>query len=179
MATAPTFCTSSGLRPTLYAAEDTSSYESSKTANFGGNAQIGALSASGANTRSFLRFTLPSLNRCQVTTATLRIYASAPTGGRLIDAYRVDPTAPLWTELGPELEQHARDRRLPLDQLIADGSGLSFITWITDNAIGNIIIVVAVLLIHILIKPVANIKPSTILLPLVPVILTIPKAIRR
>jgi hypothetical protein len=45
-------------------------------------------------------------------------------------------------------------------------------------AIGNIIMVVAVLLIHILIKPVASMNPSIILFPLVPVNFTILSAIR-
>ena len=52
------------------------------------------------------------------------------------------------------------------------------ITFITDTAMGNIIMVVAVLLSHIEIRPVARIKPRMILFPLVPVILTIFKAIR-
>src|SRR6187200_3122825 len=55
----------------------------------------------------------------------------------------------------------------------------SFITWITDNAIGNIIMVVAVLLSHMLSKPVDKIKPSTILSPLVPVSLIMFNAILR
>ena len=51
------------------------------------------------------------------------------------------------------------------------------ITNITDEAIGNIIMVVAVLLSHMLRSPVAKINPRMIRLPLVPVILTIFKAI--
>ncbi len=39
----------------------------------------------------------------------------------------------------------------------------------TDNAMGNIIIVVAVLLIHMLMQKVDNIKPRMILFPLLPV----------
>jgi hypothetical protein len=42
-------------------------------------------------------------------------------------------------------------------------------TAITETAIGNIIMVVAVLLSHMLIKPVEKINPSNILLPPVPV----------
>ena len=55
----------------------------------------------------------------------------------------------------------------------------SFITWMTDTAIGNIIMVVAVLLSHMLNKPDANINPSTILSPLVPVIRIMLSAMRR
>ena len=50
-------------------------------------------------------------------------------------------------------------------------------SFITDIAIGNITTVAAVLLIHILIKPVAIIKPNTTLLGVVPVNFTIFKAI--
>jgi hypothetical protein len=86
----------------VYASEDTTGYQSSLTANFGTNVQLGALSATGANTRMFLRFSLTGLvpAHCAITGATLRIYASAPTATRTIDAYRVDPAAPIWTETG-------------------------------------------------------------------------------
>lgn len=53
-----------------------------------------------------------------------------------------------------------------------------FTTVITDKAIGNIIIVVAVLLNHMLINPVEIIKPNIIRSPLVPVYFTIVNAIR-
>ena len=49
----------------------------------------------------------------------------------------------------------------------------------TDKAMGNIIIVVAVLLNHILSRPVASINPSTIRSPLVPVSRTMFNAILR
>ena len=55
---------------------------------------------------------------------------------------------------------------------IAKSSSLEFISFekivITDNAIGSIIIVDAVLLTHILKSPVVIIKPAIILLGLVP-----------
>ena len=55
---------------------------------------------------------------------------------------------------------------------IAKSSSLKFISFekiaITDNAIGSIIIVDAVLLTHMLIKAVVIIKPAIILLGLVP-----------
>lgn len=50
-------------------------------------------------------------------------------------------------------------------------------TAITDNAIGYIIIVVAVLLSHMLNSPVESIKPSTMRSPRVPVALMILSAI--
>ena len=52
--------------------------------------------------------------------------------------------------------------RLPCPSLF------SFTTCIMDSAMGYIIIVVAVLLSHMLMKPVARMNPSTILSPLVP-----------
>ena len=55
----------------------------------------------------------------------------------------------------------------------------SFITCITDKAMGNIIMVVAVLLSHILIRPVARMNPKTIRSPLVPVSRIIFNAMRR
>ena len=82
-------------------------------------------------------------------------------------------------EIPPKLEARAIDNMMPNEKLRTSlvSGWFSFITCMTDKAIGNIIIVVAVLLSHILIKPVARINPNMILLPLVPVRRTILSAI--
>ena len=59
-----------------------------------------------------------------------------------------------------------------------DPSNFAVTTVITEAAMGYIIIVVAVLLSHILIKPVESMKPKMIRFPPVPVNFTIDNAIR-
>lgn len=100
VSSAASFCLSPGTKPPLYPSEDTASYESSTTTNYGTNVQFGVLSAAGGNVRGFVRFPLPNISGCTITGATLRLYVASPAPGRLIDVYRVDPAAPLWTELG-------------------------------------------------------------------------------
>lgn len=99
---AASFCGSSAGGTTLYASEDTTGYQSNPTLNYGTNTQVGTVSASTANARVFLRFPLAGVlpAHCVLTGATLRLYANPPAASRTIDAYRVDPTAPVWTETG-------------------------------------------------------------------------------
>ena len=81
--------------------EDTSIFESSQTANTGATGNLTVLSATGGNTRSLIRFTLPPIpSGCSVTTATLSLYAVSSAANRTIDVYRVDPAAPVWAEAG-------------------------------------------------------------------------------
>lgn len=68
--------------------------------------------------------------------------------------------------------QSAKLRRLGLWSFFA------YTTAMTDAAIGYIIMVVAVLLSHMLMKPVARIKPKIILFPPVPVNCTMERAMR-
>jgi hypothetical protein len=97
---AAAFCSSPGGQ-TLAASGDTTGYQSSPTTNYGANVNIGTLSATGANGRLLIRFSLPAIPpHCVLTGATLRLYASTVTAGRTINAYRVDPAAALWTEAG-------------------------------------------------------------------------------
>ena len=91
------FCTSPG-GTTLTASADTTGYQTNPTTIYGSSTDIGVGSGASANGRVLLRFTLPALaSHCDITAATLRLYASGPTAGRTIDVYRVDP-AGTWSE---------------------------------------------------------------------------------
>jgi|SRR5215213_3547319 len=93
------FCTSPGSS-TLTATADTTAFASQPTSNAGGTAtSLTVISANTVDARTFLRFSpLPSVPSGCVLTAVLKIRASAPTAGRFIDVYRVDPAAAVWTE---------------------------------------------------------------------------------
>ena len=97
---AASFCAAPGST-TLTAAADSTGYEQSPTTTYGTSTSTGVGSQAGANGRVVVRFTLPALGaHCDITAATLKLYANSPTAGATIDAYRADPTAPLWTEAG-------------------------------------------------------------------------------
>lgn len=94
------FCASAG-GTTLTVAEDATGYQTNPTTNYGSYASLGVVSQAGGNARAVVRFTLPALpSHCDITGATLRLYANDPDVGGTIDVYRADPTAPLWTEAG-------------------------------------------------------------------------------
>jgi hypothetical protein len=94
---AASFCASPG-GTTLIAGADTTGYQTNPTTAYGANPDIGVGSAAGANGRVLLRFPLPPLgNHCDITGATLRLYAHGPVAGRTIDVYRVDPLGS-WSE---------------------------------------------------------------------------------
>jgi hypothetical protein len=96
--TAASFCATPGSS-TVAASADTTGYQQNPTTIYGTSGDIGAGSATGANGRVLVRFALPALGtHCVVTAATLRLYAHTPQAGRTVDAYRVDPTAPAWSE---------------------------------------------------------------------------------
>ncbi len=96
--TAATFCTSPGST-TVGASADTTVYLANRTTPYGTSTDVGVGSSSGADGRVLVKFSLPALGaRCTVTSATLRLYAHDPEAGRTIDAYRVDPAAPAWSE---------------------------------------------------------------------------------
>ena len=91
------FCTSSGPQ-TLIATEDTAGSEAAPSTPYGSYADIGAYSEVGYNARSLLRFSLPSRPMgCTLTGASLRLYANTVASGRVIQAWRADPSTP-WTE---------------------------------------------------------------------------------
>jgi hypothetical protein len=97
---AASFCASPGST-TLTASADSTGYQQNPTTTYGTSTSTGVGSQTGANGRVVVRFTLPALGaHCDVTAATLRLYANSPVAGATIDAYRADPTAPLWTEAG-------------------------------------------------------------------------------
>ena len=96
---ATSFCASPVT--TVAASADTTVYQSNPTTTYGTNAEVGVGSESSANGRVLVRFALPApAPHCVLTAATLRLYANSPQAGRTIDAYRVDPTAPSWSEGG-------------------------------------------------------------------------------
>ncbi len=95
---AASFCASPG-GTTVGASADTTGYQQNPTTMYGSGVDTGVGSASGANGRVLVKFTLPALGaHCDITAATLRLYAHTPQAGRTIDVYRVDPAAPAWSE---------------------------------------------------------------------------------
>jgi hypothetical protein len=97
---ATSFCASPG-GTTLIASADTTTYQTNPTTTYGTSVDIGVGSASAANGRVLVKFTLPALGaHCDITAATLRLYGHTPVAGRTIDVYRVDPAAPAWSEAG-------------------------------------------------------------------------------
>ena len=98
--TKSTFCATTGPE-TVAASADTTVYQTNPTTPYGTSTETGVGSGSGANGRVLLRFALPSSQpRCVVTAATLRLHAHSPAPGRTINALRVDPAAPAWSEAG-------------------------------------------------------------------------------
>lgn len=98
--TAASFCASPG-GTTLIASADTTGYQQNPTTIYGTSVDVGVGSSSNANGRVLVTFTLPALAaNCDITAATLRLYAHTPVTARTIDAYRVDPAAPAWSEAG-------------------------------------------------------------------------------
>ena len=96
--TASTFCTTPGT-DTVGPSADTTVYLTNPTTTYGTSSDTGVGSASGADGRVLVRFSLPpARTRCTVTAATLRFYSHDPDAGRTIDVYRVDPAAPAWSE---------------------------------------------------------------------------------
>jgi hypothetical protein len=96
--TAASFCASPG-GTTLTATADTTGYQTNPTTIYGASTDVGVGSSNNANGRVLVRFTLPVLAaNCDITDATLRLYAHTPVAGRTIDVYRVDPASPAWSE---------------------------------------------------------------------------------
>ena len=93
--TAPSFCGSPGTQ-TLVADEDTYVDENAQTANYGNATSLQVQSRQGGrNRRTLVHFSLPSAPFCSVTSATLRLWATAATAGRTLQAYQA---ATPWTE---------------------------------------------------------------------------------
>jgi signal peptidase I len=76
---------------------DASVKESIPTTNFGNDNDVLVKSKLGDNKRGFVNFTLPALNGCEVTGATLRMYLTTTQGTRTIE---VRGAASSWTEAG-------------------------------------------------------------------------------
>ncbi len=88
---------------TLVATDDSWVDQSSPTTNYGLDSTLKLRSKSGSqNARILVRLpAMPTIPAgCNLTTATLRLYNKSPVTGRTIQALRVDPTAPNWTENG-------------------------------------------------------------------------------
>jgi len=99
VSTAASFCTTPGTQ-TVIAAADATGYQGAPATAYGSDATIAVTSGSGGNARVVLRFQLPARGGCSVTAATLKMYVNSGQTGRTIDVYRVDPSAPVWTEVG-------------------------------------------------------------------------------
>jgi hypothetical protein len=94
------FCASPGTT-TLTAVGDTWINEASPNTNVGTDYHVQVSSQAASNARGLVRFSLPGLpTGCAVSSADFRLYNDSPAAGRTIEVYRVDPTAPLWTETG-------------------------------------------------------------------------------
>jgi hypothetical protein len=96
-ATATTFCTSPGVK-IVVASADSTGYQGSPATIYGSDPSIAVTTGAGGNARAVLRFPLPPLSSCTVTAATLTMYVNSGQTGRIIEVYRVDPAAPVWTE---------------------------------------------------------------------------------
>ncbi len=83
---------------TVTAIADAYVAEQSPNVNNGAAVDLFVRSRSGANNRTLVRFNLPTIpSGCTLASATLRLYNSAPTTGRTIQAFQVN--AP-WSETG-------------------------------------------------------------------------------
>jgi hypothetical protein len=98
---AGSFCVSPGPQdvPIL---NDVFTDQAAPATSYSATTALHVQSGAGANRRTYLRFTLPTVPRhCELTAAQLRLRASAPTGGRTVDVYRADPAQnPQWTSEG-------------------------------------------------------------------------------
>jgi hypothetical protein len=94
---AASFCTAAGPQ-TLNANADSWVQELLPVLNHGTESTTQLQSATANNARLLVRFPLPALPAyCQVTSATLRLYATSSAAGRTIEVYRA---AAAWTETG-------------------------------------------------------------------------------
>lgn len=95
------FCASQGVQAAATLAEDSPAYEANPTTFYGSYASIGAVSESGQNARSVLRFSLPAVPaHCAVAGAVLRLYATRSDAGASVVVYQVDTGSSGWTEAG-------------------------------------------------------------------------------
>jgi hypothetical protein len=95
------FCASQGVQVAATLAEDSPAYQANPTTFYGSYASIGAVSQSGQNARSVLRFTLPTVPaHCAVTGAVLRLYATRSDAGASVVVYQVATGSSGWTEAG-------------------------------------------------------------------------------
>jgi len=95
---AASFCTTPG-NETKTATADSFVQQGSPSSVSGGSATYLVVTPqAGAAHRMYLRFDLPNVPaRCDVSGATLEVYAESQVAGRTLGAYRVAPT-PVWTE---------------------------------------------------------------------------------
>lgn len=127
------FCTSPGVVPVTVTNDAWVDQAAPATLN-GTTPTLQVRSANGSNRRTYLRFTMPSRPAgCVLEQAELRLYNSAPTGGRTIDVYRADPGAPLW-EAG-SLTWNNQPGRAGTAVGVTTPAGAGWQSWIvTDHA---------------------------------------------
>jgi hypothetical protein len=95
--TAASFCVSPGSQDVVVSNDAWTDENAAATPNATTTA-LQVQSAAGADRRTYLRFVLPGIPRhCRLSAAQLRLRASAPTAGRIVDVYRADPAqSPQW-----------------------------------------------------------------------------------
>lgn len=93
---ASSYCETPGTQ-TLTADSDTYTDENSPGTNFGADKTLSVQSRKSRNQRAFVRFSLPSLGHCAVTSATLKLNASSASSRRTIEVYRAYTS---WSETG-------------------------------------------------------------------------------
>jgi hypothetical protein len=95
------FCASQGVQVAATLFEDSPAYQANPTTFYGSYASVGAISQSGQNARSVLRFTLPPVPaHCSVAGAVLRLYATRSDPGASVVVYQVAIAWSGWTEAG-------------------------------------------------------------------------------
>jgi hypothetical protein len=96
---AASFCTTPGTS-TVVAEADSFIDQANQPAVSGGTATYLVVTPqAGAVRRTLVRFPMPPIPaRCEVTTATLRIFAESQTAARTLGAYQGNPNVPQWTE---------------------------------------------------------------------------------
>lgn len=90
--TATSFCAAPG-GTTLGITNDTFVDEQNSASTYGGSATLKVSSGSGVHSHTYLRFTLPTLQpHCEITAATLQLYATSSQGPGTIDVHRASAT---------------------------------------------------------------------------------------
>jgi hypothetical protein len=134
---ATSFCTSAS-ESTVTAASDSWVDQANPTQTGGGVDNYLVLTPQGgAIRRTFVRFAMPTVPAgCDVTLATLRLYADGPTNNRTLGVHRADPAAPVWTEAGLNWNNQPAQAGTPATLLTPSGSG--YLSWTVTELVRDI-----------------------------------------